>query len=113
MGELTDADMKSLGQGLPPNLTSLQLSFECTGVTDAGALNLITRIPLQLRSLRLDFSGCEKVADAALQALAEKVPQNIKSMELYFNNCPQVSRMGLAALAGALPRELKHCKISL
>jgi len=105
--ELSDHDMVALASGMPPFLTSLDLSFEgCLDITDAGVCALTNALPPSLLFLRLDFLGCKKLTDASVQVLARALPPHLSELRLYCSKCPYMTRIGTATLARQIPKSL-------
>jgi len=97
-----DAGVKVLAECLPPNISSLKLSFEgCIRLTDASLHALASHLP-KLRTLYLDFVGCENLTDVGMKALVESLPETLAELELHFVGCVRLNSSGLEALSNKL-----------
>jgi len=97
-----DAGVKVLAECLPPNISSLKLSFEgCIRLTDASLHALASHLP-KLRTLNLDFVGCENLTDVGMKALVESLPETLAELELHFVGCVRLNSSGLEALSNKL-----------
>jgi hypothetical protein len=110
MEEMSDAQMKLIGECLPPRVKKVHLRFDgCLNITDDGVASLAQSLPRTVQSLHLDFLGCKSVTDRGLQSLALKLPQlALRELRLDFAMCEKLGHPGVQALRDNLPAKLER-----
>ncbi|CAK9117404.1 unnamed protein product [Durusdinium trenchii] len=103
----TDAAMKVLATGLPPNLQELRLSFEgCNRITDAGVSALVRHLNPKLKLLYLDFIGCALLTDSAILSLAKHLPSTLIELQVHVAGCEGVGTAAVQHLKQHWPASL-------
>jgi hypothetical protein len=106
MDEVLDADLKTLGEGLPATLRQVHLNFySCHKITNKGVKNLMQHLPNSTQVLQLDFLGCRQVSDIGLRIIAENLPASLETLRLDFAGCPRITKAGLRPLVDKVPEE--------
>eukprot|EP00928_Gymnodinium_smaydae_P041881 TRINITY_DN28285_c0_g2_i1.p1 TRINITY_DN28285_c0_g2~~TRINITY_DN28285_c0_g2_i1.p1 ORF type:complete len:620 (+),score=76.64 TRINITY_DN28285_c0_g2_i1:131-1990(+) len=106
--EVTDAELRRVGKGLPPNLEKLELNVGmCNFVTHKGVAHLAEHLPRSLTHLSLRLAKSEMVCDEAVQAIARRIPRTLQEFALSVDNCKAVGDDGFEAVARRLPGTLK------
>jgi hypothetical protein len=112
--KVTDVEMQTLAEGLPPNLVDLSLCFDGSeNVSDAGVKALAQRLPRSLRGLKLDFSSCRDITDIGISQLMQGLPPEIQALELFFAHCQEISVTGAGHIVTHLPSHVVHLNVTM
>jgi hypothetical protein len=77
-----DDSVELVAQGLPPNLVSLSLNLQHSGLSDRHLDIIAGLLPKNLQVLSLDLAGCSEISDAGVMDLVQNLNRNVRTLSL-------------------------------
>jgi hypothetical protein len=71
---------------IPPNLTSLSMCLQDTGLGDASLEMIAGSLPTSLRNFSIDLCRCTDITDNGMMAFAQALPQGVTKVALHLES---------------------------
>jgi len=104
---ITDVGAVAIAKSMPSSIADYDVRFHNCKVSDVGAIAISQKLSAGMKSIVLNFAGCDSVSDSTALAVAEGLSSAVESLVIYFGGT-KVTDVGLAAVAAALPTKLQH-----